>query len=140
MRADKRSHMSDPAPIPNENAVSNKAKISGSPCKTSRAKTGNCASSIAPKNQNHELANIATNTSLRPAANLRLLTISGKGLRLIMSSGSGAGVFGTKSVNNKPTTATTTVDQIMMWTPIGPQLTNEAPISCPVRIPTKVPI
>ena len=106
----------------------------------SRAKTGNCASNIAPKNQNHEFANIAVKTSRFFAAKRKLRPISTNGLRPMITLVSAAGVTGMARLTNHPNIATNKVDNIINCMPLGCSVTNTAPLNCPVSMPTNVPI
>ena len=126
---DKRSHINDPAPIPTEKAVSRIANTSGAPCKISRAYTGNCAKIIAPKNQNHELASMAMNTSRFAAEKRRLRALSAKTLRLMTRSGAAGGEDGTIRVSSKPSTATVIVATTITVTPVPPSAIAAAPRS-----------
>ena len=137
---DRRSHISEPAPMPMENTASSIVTTWASPPSTSRAKPVKVVRNTEPKNHSQEMPIIDRNTVRLPRACSRFFQVSVTGFQLMRSAGSGAGEDGTKPAATRPATAMAMDTKATAAGPPDPIETSAPPAMVPSRMATKVPI
>lgn len=132
------SHRSEPRAMPTEKTASSNVTTWALACKTSLANGANWVRNTAPKNHNQEIPSIDRKTLRVWRAMPRFRQVSEKGLGLMVSVGSLAGVAGIFQASTMPSTDK---PNSVAVSPVSDPLSTSKPHAMvPARIATKVPI
>jgi len=126
--------------MPRLNTTSKAEATCSFPCRTSRARLGNCVRKVTPKNHSHEMPIRQRNTTRLSRASTRFRQVSVNGFQLIFSPGALAGESGTPCTAIRPMTAMATQHPPTSHGADVPTPTSRPPARLPSRMETKVPI